>query len=79
MSQQTDINTKLYLTRQADLIVSAVGKFSLTREACPNAIVIDVGIRRNEAGITLGDFVEIDEIAKEIMYGQLLSPEEQVY
>lgn len=61
---KTDINTKLYLTRQADLIVSAVGKFSLTREACPNAIVIDVGIRRNEAGIILGDFVEIDEIAK---------------
>ena len=60
---KTDINTKLYLTRQADLIVSAVGKFSLTREACPNAIVIDVGIRRNEAGIILGDFVEIDEIA----------------
>lgn len=61
---KTDINTKLYLARQADLVISAVGNFTLTREACPHAIVIDVGIRRNEAGTILGDFIEIDEIAE---------------
>ena len=61
---KTDINTKLYLARQADLVVSAVGNFTLTREACPYATVIDVGIRRNKAGTILGDFIEIDEIAE---------------
>lgn len=61
---KTDINTKLYLARQADLVISAVGNFTLTREACPHAIVIDVGIRRNKAGTILGDFIEIDEIAE---------------
>lgn len=76
---KTDINTKLYLAKQADLVVSAVGNFTLTREACPYATVIDVGIRRNEAGTILGDFVEIDEIAKGIMYGLPLSQVEQVY
>ena len=61
---KTDINTELYLAHQADLVVSAVGKFTLTREACPSAIVVDVGIRRNDAGTILGDFVEIDSIAQ---------------
>lgn len=61
---KTDINTKLYLARQADLVISAVGNFTLTREACPYATVVDVGIRRNKAGTILGDFVEIDEIAE---------------
>ena len=61
---KTDINAKLYLARQADLVISAVGNFTLTREACPHAIVIDVGIRRNKAGTILGDFIEIDEIAE---------------
>jgi methylenetetrahydrofolate dehydrogenase (NADP+) / methenyltetrahydrofolate cyclohydrolase len=44
---KTDINAKLYLARIADLVVSAVGDFTLTREACPHAIVVDVGIRKN--------------------------------
>lgn len=61
---KTDINTKLYLARQADLVVSAVGDFTLTREACPYAIVVDVGIRRNAAGTILGDFIEIQDIAE---------------
>lgn len=61
---KTDINTKLYLARQADLVVSAVGDFTLTREACPYAIVVDVGIHRNAAGTILGDFIEIQNIAE---------------
>ena len=44
---KTNVNAKLYLARIADLVVSAVGDFTLTREACPHAIVVDVGIRRN--------------------------------
>lgn len=61
---KTDINQRLYLTRTSDLVVSATGNFTLTRESCPYAIVVDVGIRRNQAGTILGDFLEIEEIAK---------------
>lgn len=54
---KTNVNAKLYLARIADLVVSAVGDFTLTREACPHAIVVDVGIRRNQANFIQGDFV----------------------
>lgn len=50
---KTNVNAKLYLARIADLVVSAVGDFTLTREACPHAIV---GIRRNQANFIQGDF-----------------------
>lgn len=61
---KTNVNAKLYLARIADLVISAVGDFTLTREACPHAIVVDVGIRRNQANFIQGDFVELEDIAK---------------
>lgn len=62
---KTALATRLDLTKDADLVISAVGKTVITRESCPHAIVVDVGIHRNMAGTLQGDFVEIEEIAKE--------------
>lgn len=53
-----------HYTRQADLIVAAVGKLNLiTKEHVkPGAVVIDVGMNRNEAGKLAGD-VNFEEVA----------------
>ena len=50
-------------TRQADIVVAAVGRrHTLTADMVkPGAIVIDVGINRNEAGKLCGD-VDYDEV-----------------
>lgn len=53
-----------HYTRQADLIIAAVGKLGLiTKEHVkPGAVVIDVGMNRNEAGKLAGD-VKFEEVA----------------
>lgn len=53
-----------HYTRQADLIIAAVGKLNLiTKEHVkPGAVVIDVGMNRNEAGKLAGD-VDFEEVA----------------
>ncbi len=56
---KTPSEVKQALLKDADLVVSAVGKIGiLTRADCPNAIVIDVGINQNENGKLCGDFIE---------------------
>ena len=54
-------------TRQADVVVAAVGRRNtLTRDMVkPGAIVIDVGLNRDDAGKLCGDvaFVEVREVA----------------
>lgn len=56
-----------YHTRQADVIVAAVGKRNvLTADMVkPGAVVIDVGMNRNEAGKLCGDvdFARVKEVA----------------
>ena len=54
-------------TRQADVVVAAVGRRNTVTAAMvkPGAIVIDVGINRNEAGKLCGDvdFAGVSEVA----------------
>ncbi|MFP5504017.1 MAG: bifunctional 5,10-methylene-tetrahydrofolate dehydrogenase/5,10-methylene-tetrahydrofolate cyclohydrolase, partial [Candidatus Sericytochromatia bacterium] len=52
-------------TRQADILVAAVGRVGLiTRDMVkPGAVVVDVGMNRNEAGKLVGD-VAYDEVAE---------------
>jgi methylenetetrahydrofolate dehydrogenase (NADP+) / methenyltetrahydrofolate cyclohydrolase len=51
-------------TRQADVLVAAVGRGEMiTKEFVkPGAVVIDVGMNRNEAGKLVGD-VNFEEVA----------------
>ncbi|MEI2666560.1 bifunctional methylenetetrahydrofolate dehydrogenase/methenyltetrahydrofolate cyclohydrolase FolD [Rossellomorea sp. LJF3] len=57
-------------TQQADIIVSAVGKANLigARDIKPGAVIIDVGMNRNEDGKLCGDvnFAEVKEKAGKI-------------
>ena len=57
-------------TRQADVVVVAVGKrHTLTANMVkPGAVIIDVGINRDEAGKLCGDvdYVEVAEVAAAI-------------
>lgn len=57
-------------TQQADIIVSAVGKANLigSRDIKPGAVIIDVGMNRNEDGKVCGDvnFEEVKEKAGKI-------------
>ena len=66
-SATTDIG---HHTRQADVIVAAVGKRNvLTADMVkPGAVVIDVGMNRNEAGKLCGDvdFAAVKEVASHI-------------
>jgi len=52
------------ITRQADLLIAAVGRAEMITEEYvkPGAIVIDVGINRKENGKLVGD-VKFDEVA----------------
>ena len=54
-----------HICRQADILVSAVGKAKLVKGNWikPGAIVIDVGINRTESGKIVGD-VDFDEASK---------------
>jgi len=51
------------MTRQADIVVAAVGKRNvLTADMCkPGAVVIDVGMNRNDEGKLCGD-VDFDDV-----------------
>ncbi|GGE10392.1 bifunctional protein FolD [Marinithermofilum abyssi] len=59
-----------YFTRQADILVAAVGKYGLiTRDHVrPGAVVIDVGMNRSPEGKLAGDvmFEEVREVASHI-------------
>jgi len=57
------------ITRQADILVVAVGKEKLVKGdwVKPGAIVIDVGINRTKAGGIVGD-VDFDEVSKVAAY-----------
>lgn len=54
---KTDINSRAYYLKNADIVVSAMGHHSpeLLSEINPNAYIIDVGINRNEDGKLVGD------------------------
>jgi methylenetetrahydrofolate dehydrogenase (NADP+)/methenyltetrahydrofolate cyclohydrolase len=47
------------ITKNADIIISAVGKPGIINDDCvnDNQIVVDVGISRNEAGVISGDVI----------------------
>ena len=57
------------ITRQADILVAAVGKRGLITADMvkPGAVVIDVAMNRNEAGKLCGD-VEFDAVAEKASY-----------
>lgn len=57
------------VTKQADILISAVGKAHfITKEMVKEgAVVIDVGMNRNEEGKLVGD-VEFEEVAKKASY-----------
>ena len=57
------------ITRQADILVAAVGKRGLITADMvkPGAVVIDVAMNRNEAGKLCGD-VEFDAVAERASY-----------
>jgi methylenetetrahydrofolate dehydrogenase (NADP+) / methenyltetrahydrofolate cyclohydrolase len=46
------------LTREADIVISAVGKPNLITQLKPNGISIDIGICRDEKGKLCGDILE---------------------
>jgi len=58
------------ITRQADILVAAVGKANLIQpeHVKPGAVVVDVGMNRNEAGKLCGDvaFDSVKEVASAI-------------
>jgi methylenetetrahydrofolate dehydrogenase (NADP+)/methenyltetrahydrofolate cyclohydrolase len=57
-------------TRQADIIVAAVGKQNVIKADMvkPGAVVLDVGMNRNDAGKLCGDvdFAGVSEVASHI-------------
>ena len=57
------------ITKNADIIVSAVGKINMvTKEMVkPGAVVIDVGMNRNEEGKLVGD-VDFENVSKVSSY-----------
>lgn len=62
LHSKTSDEDKAYYLAHADLVIAAVGKAGiLKREDCPHAIVVDVGINRNEEGKLCGDFVENED------------------
>ncbi len=65
LHSKTKEEDKAYFLAVADLVVVAVGKPGvLTREECPHAIVVDVGINRVD-GKLCGDFVENEKYVTE--------------
>ena len=57
------------LTKQADILICAIGKakFVTADMVKENAVVIDVGINRNEEGKVCGD-VDFEEVSKKASY-----------
>ena len=57
------------ITKQADILISAVGKLNMVTEDCikDGAVVIDVGMNRNEEGKLVGD-VDFENVSKKASY-----------
>ena len=57
------------ITKKADILVAAIGKAKFVTKSLvkPEAVVIDVGINRNEQGKVCGD-VDFDEVSKIASY-----------
>lgn len=57
------------ITKEADILIAALGKPKFVKENMvkENAVVIDVGINRNEAGKLVGD-VDFDNVSKKASY-----------
>lgn len=57
------------MTKQADILVAAIGKPKFVTEDMvkDNAVVIDVGINRNEEGKLVGD-VDYQNVEKKVSY-----------
>ena len=57
------------ITKKADILVAAIGKAKFVTKSMvkPEAVVIDVGINRNEQGKDCGD-VDFDEVSKIASY-----------
>ena len=57
------------MTKQADILVAAIGKPKFVTEDMvkDNAVVIDVGINRNEEGKLVGD-VDFENVSKIAAY-----------
>lgn len=57
------------ITKKADILVAAIGKSKFVTKSMvkPEAVVIDVGINRNEQGKVCGD-VDFDEVSKIASY-----------
>ena len=57
------------ITKKADILVAAIGKAKFVTKSMvkPEAVVIDVGINRNEQGKVCGD-VDFDEVSKIARY-----------
>lgn len=57
------------ITKKADILVAAIGKAKFVTKSMvkPEAVVIDVGINRNEQGKVCGD-VDFDEVSKIASY-----------
>lgn len=49
-----DLNS---LTKEADIVISAVGKANLITQLKPNSVAIDIGISRDEQGHLCGDIL----------------------
>jgi methylenetetrahydrofolate dehydrogenase (NADP+)/methenyltetrahydrofolate cyclohydrolase len=56
---KTRLEDRVYLLKNADLVICAIGKAkNVKRSECPQAVVVDVGINRDENGKLCGDFEE---------------------
>ena len=57
------------ITKQADILISAVGKLNMVTEDCikDGAVVIDVGMDRNKEGKLVGD-VDFENVSKKASY-----------
>ena len=57
------------ITKQADILISAVGKLNMVTQDCikDGAVVIDVGMNRNEEGKLVGD-VDFENVSKKASY-----------
>lgn len=57
------------ITKEADILIAALGKPKFVKENMvkENAVVIDVGINRNEEGKLVGD-VDFENVSKKASY-----------
>lgn len=66
LHSKTSKKDRAYYLANADLVIAAIGKSGfLTREECPHAVVIDVGISRGADRKIHGDFIENEKYVNE--------------